>query len=163
MFLLSRSCFLLKTTSSCTLNTCSSCLQHDEASNGLDTGSGEASTAPVAATPVHSADNSSAPHAANGLGPGPSSASDPRKLNLRSLEYRLDKRAILPGCKCFACQNHSRAYIHHLLHVQEMLAEVLLEMHNTHHYMAMFEAVRQAIQQGRFQQYRQWFKAQILL
>ena len=35
------------------------------------------------------------------------------------------------GCSCHACQNHHRAYIHHLLVAHEMLADVLLHVHNT--------------------------------
>lgn len=46
---------------------------------------------------------------------------------------RLDKGPLLPGCGCFACARHSRAYVHHLLNAHEMLGEVLLEAHNTSH------------------------------
>jgi queuine tRNA-ribosyltransferase subunit QTRTD1 len=63
------------------------------------------------------------------------------------------------GCGCFTCANHSRAYIHHLLHVHEMLAEVLLEVHNTHHWQLYFAAIRAAIQEQRLQQYTEWFES----
>jgi hypothetical protein len=49
---------------------------------------------------------------------------------------RLDKGPLLPGCGCFACRRHSRAYVHHMLNTHEMLADVLLEAHNTSHVMA---------------------------
>jgi queuine tRNA-ribosyltransferase subunit QTRTD1 len=84
---------------------------------------------------------------------------DDSKLNLWALSYRLDKGPLVRGCSCFTCQNHSRAYIHHLLHTHEMLAGVLLEVHNTHWWLAFFAAIRASIAQGRLQQYSGWFSS----
>lgn len=47
---------------------------------------------------------------------------------LWDFEHREDFRPLLEGCACYTCTNHSRAYIHHLLNVHEMLASVLLMM-----------------------------------
>jgi queuine tRNA-ribosyltransferase subunit QTRTD1 len=82
---------------------------------------------------------------------------DDSKVNLWAVRHRLDKGPLVQGCSCFTCQNHSRAYINHLLHTHEMLAGVLLEMHNTHWWLQFFAAIREAIQQGRLQQYVEWF------
>ena len=49
---------------------------------------------------------------------------DDSKLNLWALACRLDKRPLLPGCGCFACGSHTRAYLHHLLQAHEMTAQV---------------------------------------
>ena len=46
--------------------------------------------------------------------------------------YR-DKGPLLPGCMCHACQTHSRAYVYHLVCAKELLAEVLLFIHNLYH------------------------------
>jgi queuine tRNA-ribosyltransferase subunit QTRTD1 len=51
---------------------------------------------------------------------------DTNKLNLRDICYRLDVQPVLPGCDCYTCTKHTRAYIHHLLNTHEMLANVLL-------------------------------------
>ncbi|WIA41169.1 hypothetical protein OEZ86_004784 [Tetradesmus obliquus] len=83
---------------------------------------------------------------------------DDSKLNLWSLQYRTDKGPLVQGCSCFACRNHSRAYLHHLLHTHEMLASVLLELHNTHWWLGFFGAIQEAIQAGQLQQYIGWFK-----
>lgn len=91
--------------------------------------------------------------------PDAAAGSSDGKINLWSLTYRLDKGPLVPGCQCFACQNHSRAYVHHLLHVHEMLADVLLEVHNTHHWQLFFAAIRQAIAEGRLQEYIKWFNS----
>lgn len=69
----------------------------------------------------------------------------------------MDKRPLVAGCSCFTCANHSRAYMHHLLHTHEMLASVLLEMHNTHWWLRFFSSLQEAIQGGTLQQYRAWF------
>ncbi|KAG2449659.1 hypothetical protein HYH02_005189 [Chlamydomonas schloesseri] len=96
---------------------------------------------------------------AAGVGPDVALGSDDTKMNLWSTAYRLDKGPLLPGCGCFACRRHSRAYLHHLLNAHEMLAEVLLEAHNTSHMNAFCQAIREAIAEGRFQQYRAWFRS----
>ncbi|KAF6259692.1 hypothetical protein COO60DRAFT_1269914, partial [Scenedesmus sp. NREL 46B-D3] len=45
---------------------------------------------------------------------------------------RADKGPLVQGCSCLACRSHSRAHLQLLLHTHEMLASVLLELHNTH-------------------------------
>eukprot|EP00775_Hariotina_reticulata_P009329 gene9329-biopygen11195 len=83
---------------------------------------------------------------------------DDTKLNLWSLQHRSHRGPLVAGCSCFTCQNHSRGYIHHLLHTHEMLASVLLEMHNTHWWLGFFAAIQEAIRAGQLQQYISWFK-----
>jgi queuine tRNA-ribosyltransferase subunit QTRTD1 len=50
------------------------------------------------------------------------------KLHLRDARYAHDKGPILRGCTCFTCKNHTRAYLHHLLNVHEMTAQILLDL-----------------------------------
>ncbi|KAK4387859.1 Queuine tRNA-ribosyltransferase accessory subunit [Sesamum angolense] len=82
---------------------------------------------------------------------------DGTKINLKATIYRKDTSPILEGCKCYTCQNHTKAYINHLFNVHEMLAQILLEIHNTHHYLGFFRVVREAIKRGTFQEFRQNF------
>ncbi|KAF7836446.1 queuine tRNA-ribosyltransferase accessory subunit 2-like [Senna tora] len=83
--------------------------------------------------------------------------SDLTKINLRATIYRKDMSPIVGNCTCYTCQNHTKAYINHLLNVHEMLAQILLEIHNTHHYLMFFRLIREAIKEGRFEQFRQTF------
>nr|XP_029118417.1 queuine tRNA-ribosyltransferase accessory subunit 2 isoform X2 [Elaeis guineensis] len=83
--------------------------------------------------------------------------SDCTKINLRATVYRKDTTPIVENCSCFTCQNHTRAYINHLLNVHEMLAQILLEIHNTHHYLAFFHSIRKAIKGGKFDLFHQRF------
>lgn len=83
--------------------------------------------------------------------------SDCTKINLKATIYRKDKSPIIDSCNCYTCQNHTKAYINHLLNVHEMLANILLEIHNTHHYLLLFRSIREAIKEDRFEEFRQKF------
>ena len=86
---------------------------------------------------------------------------DATKINLWSEVYVRDKAPLVSQCRCDTCRNHSRAYIHHLLVTHEMTASVLLEHHNIFHMVSFFRAIRNAIQQDRFQEYlTRWMERQ---
>ncbi|XP_019195906.1 PREDICTED: queuine tRNA-ribosyltransferase accessory subunit 2-like [Ipomoea nil] len=85
------------------------------------------------------------------------SSSDETKINLKATIYRKDTSPIVDSCNCYTCQNHTKAYINHLFNVHEMLAQILLEIHNTHHYLGFFRCIREAIKEGSFEQYREKF------
>ncbi|TVU31897.1 hypothetical protein EJB05_23602 [Eragrostis curvula] len=85
------------------------------------------------------------------------SSGDSTKINLRATIYRKDTSRLVDSCSCFTCQNHTRAYLNHLLNVHEMLAQILLEIHNTHHYLRFFRSIREAIKDGEFDIFRQQF------
>ncbi|KAL4759450.1 tRNA-ribosyltransferase family protein [Aspergillus foveolatus] len=55
------------------------------------------------------------------------------------------------SCACYACQNHHRAYIHHLLSAKEMLAWTLLQIHNYYTMDLFFANVRKSIERGTFE------------
>ena len=55
------------------------------------------------------------------------------------------------GCTCYTCKNHHRAYIQHLLSAKEMLAWVLLQLHNHHVVDEFFTGVRESIAAKRFE------------
>lgn len=73
---------------------------------------------------------------------------DALKVNVRERAYKLDPRPISLGCECYTCTHHSIGYIHHLLSTHEMLASVLLNIHNTHQYSLFFEAIRTHVRAG---------------
>ncbi|KAI5617198.1 queuine tRNA-ribosyltransferase accessory subunit 2, partial [Silurus asotus] len=73
------------------------------------------------------------------------------EINLKDTRYRDDFRPLVDGCSCYSCKNHKRAYIHHLLVTNELLAGVLLMLHNTAHYLGFFCALREAVATDRLQ------------
>lgn len=70
-------------------------------------------------------------------------------VNLRNSRHRDDPRPLDETCPCPACQDHSRAYLHHLIKAKEILAAMLLTWHNLTYYQALMQQMRTAILQGR--------------
>ncbi|HAZ91463.1 MAG TPA: tRNA guanosine(34) transglycosylase Tgt [Eubacterium sp.] len=79
------------------------------------------------------------------------------KLNLFNAKYELDDSPIEEGCGCPACRNHTKAYIRHLLKAKEMLGMRLCVMHNLYFYNHLMEEIRLAIDEQRYESYRQEF------
>jgi queuine tRNA-ribosyltransferase len=78
-------------------------------------------------------------------------------LNLRGAQYRLDGAPLEPGCGCYACQNFTRAYIRHLFKAGEILALVLVSLHNLHFYLALMRDIRDALDRDSFGPFRENF------
>ena len=76
------------------------------------------------------------------------------KKNLFNQKYEKDMRPIEEGCQCPACRTYSRAYIRHLLKAKEMLGMRLCVLHNLYFYNTMMEEIRQAIEEDRYQSYK---------
>lgn len=74
--------------------------------------------------------------------------------------YKEDFKPILEGCSCLACTKHTRAYVSHLLNTKELLASVLLSIHNLHHYQEFFKKIRQHIEDGTFNTFKEYIAKQ---
>ena len=70
-------------------------------------------------------------------------------------EYKEDTRPVEEGCDCVACRRFSRAYIRHLLNVNEILGVRLLTMHNLHRYMEFMREIRDALEKGTYERLRE--------
>jgi queuine tRNA-ribosyltransferase len=80
-------------------------------------------------------------------------------LSLRNARHAEDPTPLDPACACFACQNHSRAYLHHLVKAREILGSMLLTWHNIHYYQTLMSEIREAIKNGGFQGFLAEFEA----
>ena len=76
------------------------------------------------------------------------------KMNMFNAKYALDTRPIDEECQCPACRHYSRAYIRHLLKANEMLGMRLCVLHNLYFYNHMMEEIRDALDAGRFAEYK---------
>ena len=74
-------------------------------------------------------------------------------INMNNAKYRLDERPLDENCDCPTCRRHSRAYIHHLIKSGEMLAMRLTVMHNLYFYNTLMEKIRQALTEGRYEEF----------
>ncbi|HLW64636.1 MAG TPA: tRNA guanosine(34) transglycosylase Tgt [Gemmataceae bacterium] len=75
-------------------------------------------------------------------------------LRLRNACHRRDSRPLESDCGCYTCAHFSRAYLHHLFQVDEMLGPTLLSIHNVAFYTRLMREIRDAIREGRFAEYR---------
>lgn len=82
------------------------------------------------------------------------------KINLINAGYALDERPLEEGCQCPACRSYTRAYIHHLFKAKEMLGMRLMVLHNLYFYNHLMEEIRDAIEEHRYQEFRDHFISQ---
>lgn len=78
-------------------------------------------------------------------------------LRLRNARYKTDERPVDESCTCMTCGRFSRAYLHHLDRCGEMLGPMLTSVHNLHYYLNLMKEVREALDAGRFEAFRQQF------
>lgn len=67
------------------------------------------------------------------------------KIVARNSKWREDFSPLDPNCGCYCCKNYSKAYIRHLINVNEMLAAQLLSLHNITFLHKLMSGMRQAI------------------
>ena len=80
-------------------------------------------------------------------------------LTIRNAEYKDDFRPVEEGCNCYCCRNYSRAYVRHLINVDEMFGGILLSIHNIHFLINLMKRVRKAIKEDKFGDFREKFMA----
>jgi queuine tRNA-ribosyltransferase len=101
-------------------------------------------------------------------------------LKIRNARHKSDPQPLDPSCTCYACAGNpatspagsggvpwadggrdgfSRAYLHHLDRCGEMLSPMLATVHNLHYYLNLMREVREALDAGRFGEFRARFKA----
>jgi len=73
-------------------------------------------------------------------------------VKLRNARYRTDLGALDPACDCYTCTNFTRAYLHHLQRVNEILGSRLNTLHNLTYYQRLMREIRDAIAAGRYAQ-----------
>jgi queuine tRNA-ribosyltransferase len=72
---------------------------------------------------------------------------------------KADLSPISEACECFACLNFSRAYVRHLLNVNEILGLRLVSIHNTYFYLEVMREIRARLAAGTFDAFRASFAA----
>ncbi len=70
---------------------------------------------------------------------------------------KADFRPIEESCDCFACQRFTRAYLRHLLNVNEILGLRMLSVHNSHFYLQVMAEIRSHLTAGTFADFRREF------
>ncbi len=79
-------------------------------------------------------------------------------IKIRNAQYRMDMRPLDEQCACYACRNFTRAYLHHLNRLNEILGARLNTIHNLHYYQELMGEIRAAIEAGAFAAFVAKFK-----
>jgi queuine tRNA-ribosyltransferase len=80
-------------------------------------------------------------------------------IGIKGGQFKADFRPIEENCDCFACRNFTRAYLRHLLNVNEILGLRMVSVHNSHLYLKIMAEAHAAITAGRFADFHREFIA----
>ncbi|QDP00732.1 tRNA guanosine(34) transglycosylase Tgt [Thalassotalea sp. PS06] len=70
-------------------------------------------------------------------------------VKIRNAKHKTDTGPLDPECDCYTCKNYSKAYLHHLDKCNEILGAQLNTMHNLRFYQRVMQGLRDAIEQGK--------------
>jgi queuine tRNA-ribosyltransferase len=76
------------------------------------------------------------------------------RISIKREEFKTDSDPLDPGCNCYTCKNYSKAYLRHLFMSREILSMRLNTLHNLHFYLEFFRKMREAIENGAFDNFR---------
>ena len=79
------------------------------------------------------------------------------RLNIKTKAFEYDTSPIDSECQCYACKNYDKAYIRHLLRVNEVLGGRLASIHNLHFLIELTQDSRKAILENRFASFKKAF------
>ena len=78
-------------------------------------------------------------------------------INLKNAQYQLDKNPIDQACSCYCCSNYSKGYLSHLVRSNEILASMLITLHNVYFYLSLMKKIRMLIKRGEFKAFAEKF------
>lgn len=79
------------------------------------------------------------------------------RVVVRNATYQRDFTPLDPKCDCYTCQNFTRAYLRHLIKAEEILASILITIHNIRFLINLMKNIREAIWEDRLPEFRQSF------
>ena len=80
-------------------------------------------------------------------------------ITVRNSIYKDDFTPIEEDCDCYACRNYTKAYIRHLINVDEILGGVLLSLHNLRFLKRFTDKIKEAIKNNCFKEFKRSFLA----
>ncbi|HAJ72610.1 MAG TPA: tRNA guanosine(34) transglycosylase Tgt, partial [Methylophilaceae bacterium] len=78
-------------------------------------------------------------------------------VKIKNAFYKNDTAPLDADCACYTCRNFTRAYLHHLHKVGEILGARLNTIHNLHYYQVLMQGMRDAIEAGTFDAFKTEF------
>jgi len=81
-------------------------------------------------------------------------------IRIRNARHRHDTTPLDATCGCYTCRHFSRAYLHHLQRIREILGARLATIHNLYYYLTLMAELREAIAADRLPAYVARFEAE---
>ena len=81
-------------------------------------------------------------------------------IKIKNACHKNDPRPLDERCRCYTCSNFSRAYLHHLHRIGEILGAQLNTIHNLHYYQTLMSEMRNAIEMENLSAFIQRFHAE---
>jgi queuine tRNA-ribosyltransferase len=78
-------------------------------------------------------------------------------VKIKNATYKTDITPLDADCACYTCRNFTRAYLHHLHKVGEILGARLNTVHNLHYYQFLMQGMRSAIETSSFEAFKTEF------
>jgi queuine tRNA-ribosyltransferase len=75
------------------------------------------------------------------------------RIDLTKAGYADDDGPVVDGCRCEACSNHTRAYLHYLARNKDLTGTRLITLHNLSYMQALVAGAREAIAGGSYPAY----------
>ena len=72
------------------------------------------------------------------------------KVNLRNSKYKYDKSPLDRKTKIRNLNSYSKSYLNHLIKSNEILASMLISLHNVNFYQELMSEIRKNIKKGSF-------------
>ena len=79
------------------------------------------------------------------------------KVVVRNGAYKEDFTPLDPTCDCYCCKNYTKAYLRHMINVNEMMGAMMISLHNISYLNRLMREMREAILQDSFTEFRQEF------
>ena len=79
------------------------------------------------------------------------------RINIKNAKFKEDFTPIDQNCKCYTCQNFTKAYINHLFRADEILASTLASIHNEFFVINTVDKIRESLENGNFFEYKREF------
>lgn len=77
------------------------------------------------------------------------------RVNIQRAQYKEDFAPLDPECDCYTCKHYTKAYLHHLHKAGEDFGKTLNSIHNIRFLIRLVEGARKAIQEDRFNEYKE--------
>ena len=78
------------------------------------------------------------------------------RIRMTDSRFRNDMYPPDTSCSCYTCTNFTRAYLHHLFRIGDILSATLATIHNLTWFAKFMANMRESIVQGKFEEYRSW-------